>query len=211
MPTNTTDQPAAEQPKADPSPGVIPDDQLKAQVDARRKAREKREQPDSEDKSGPDLIRAAADGEELSEGEKLDALEWLLSADEDSFTHVIEVNVGSPTKEKWINWEIRPVDLDTLRRIRKASQGGSRAQQRRAQQTGEMDEVEVNLRIVVEGTVYPDLRSVANDLRLVDPADALKRKFAHKPGLLGQISGEIMSISGYDDEDVREVEAAKNS
>lgn len=165
----------------------------------------------AEPRSGAELIRAAADGKELTNEERVDALDWFMGDDESAFTHAIEVNVGTPKKAKWLTWEIRPVDLDTLKRIREKSQGGTRQQRRRSQATGEIDEVEANIRIVIEGTVAPDLTEIAHSKRLTDPGDVLRRKFAHKPGLLGQIAGEIMSISGYDDEDIREVDAAGNS
>jgi hypothetical protein len=190
---------------------TVDDAELERQVRERAAKREQREQEAAEaaPRSGGELIQAAGKNEKLSEAEIADATEWLLSSDPEDFTHEIEINVGTPKKAKWINWEIKPVDLDTLRRIRKAATEGSTRAQRRAA-TGDLDEVEANLRIVVEGTVTPNLREAANQARLVDPADILRRRFGHKPGLLGQIAGEIMSISGYDDEDVREVDAAGN-
>ena len=38
----------------------------------------------------------------------------------------------------------------------------------------------------------------------------LKHRFRRKPGLIDQLAGRIMDLSGYDEEDVREAEAAKN-
>lgn len=192
----------------------VSDEQLKQQVEERQRRREERAEAEAnrEDREGPELIRAIADGDQPSEREVMSAMEWFLSDDADlSYTHTIQINVGPPTKEIWVEWEIQAVDLDTLKRIRKSAQGGTKAEKRRAQQTGELDEVEANIRIVVEGTVAPDLKEIARNARLTDPGEALRRKFRHKPGLLGQLSGEIMSISGYDDEDVREVDAAGNS
>lgn len=164
----------------------------------------------ADDLQGADLISAAAAGKELSPKATEDALEWFLSAEEEDFTQELKLNVGSPNAPKWIVWEIKTVDLDTLRRIRRQSTPSSRQQRRSGAQTGELDEVEANLRIVLEGTASPDIRAIAQQKGDVDPADTLKRRFRHKPGLIGQISGEIMSISGYDDDDVREVDAAKN-
>lgn len=205
-------------PKADAAEGeqgVIADEQLEQQVRQRQEARKRHEEEgDGPARSGPELIRTAAErkgAESLSKQEVVDATEWLLTDTPDDYTYEFEINVGTPRVPKWTNWTIRPVDLDTLRRIRKAASGQTRSAQRRAQATGDLDEVEANVRIVVEGTVEPDLRQAASNLRVVDPGDVLRRKFAHKPGLLGQIAGEIMGISGYDDEDIREVDAAKNS
>lgn len=206
--------PPSQQPAASEPEGVVPDDELRRQVEERQRKRAEREErgDDAPDRDGPELIKAAAADEKLSDAEIISATEWFLTDDsEESFTHTIQINVGPPDKEMWIEWTIEAVDLDTLKRIRKAAQGGTKAEKRRNAAAGELDEVEANIRIVVEGTVAPDLRAIANEARLVDPADVLRRKFRRKPGLLGQISGEIMSISGYDDEDVREVDAAGNS
>lgn len=165
---------------------------------------------DSDELEGADLISAAAKGKKLSDSETQDALEWFLSDEDDNFTQELKLNVGSHSDPKWITWEIKPVDLDTLRRIRQQAQAAVSRANRRAGQVGEIDEVEANVRIVIEGTASPDLLAIAQQKGDVDPATTLKRRFSHKPGLIGQISGEIMSISGYDDEDVREVDAAKN-
>jgi hypothetical protein len=187
---------------------VTPSGQTEQTATAPPSRPQRPDKPEPEPREGGELIAAAAKGQKLTEPEKVDALEWFLSDSAESFTHIIELNVGNPKKPKWIEWEVKPVDLDTLRRIRK--QAASKQQGRRGA-AGELDEVEANLRIVVEATVEPDIRAVAKQKGMVDPADALRIQFRHKPGLLGQIAGEIMSISGYDDEDVREVEAAGNS
>ena len=63
--------------------------------------------------------------------------------------------------------------------------------------------------IVAAGTVEPDLQQIAAQMGAPTIAAMLLRRFSHKPGLIGQISGEIMGLSGFDDEDVAEVEAGK--
>ena len=186
--------PTAQDPKDMPTPSAPEHDPRPQRHDA----------PPREDLVGRDVIAAAADGKKLSEGEKLDALDLFLSSEEVSQTEVIELNVGSRNSPRWIEWEVKPVDLETLRRIRKQATSTRRGEQ------GEIDEIAANLRIVVEGTVTPDLKVIAKQQGIIDPADALKLRFGRKPGLLGQIAGEIMSVSGYDDEDVREVDAGKS-
>lgn len=156
-----------------------------------------------EARTGPQIIEAAAAGRQLDGAEQNVALEWFLSDDpddQDDLTRTIEINVGKSDGEKWIPWTIRAVDLDTLRRIRKATI---------TRRGGDLDEVQANLKIVVSGTVAPDLTEAAHAMHITTAEKALQRRFRHKPGLLGQISGEIMALSGYDDEDVREVSAAK--
>jgi hypothetical protein len=140
--------------------------------------------------------------------EQADALDWFLAdADDTDLTHTFQMNVGSIKDKHWIDWTVQPVDMDRLRRIRRSSQQGSR----RARITGsqDFDEIAANVQVVLEGTVRPDLRDAAKRMGIVDPGIAVRTRFAHKPGLLAQIAGEIMSISGYDDDDVREVDAAR--
>jgi hypothetical protein len=144
----------------------------------------------------------------LSTEEVADALEWFLSdVEEADEAHNFQINVGTLRHKKWVTWSVRPVDPDRIKRIRRASQGGNRMARRMG--TGEFDEVGANIQIVVEGTVYPDIRAAAKEKGLVAPEDWVRLKFSHKPGLLTQIAGEVMACSGFDDEDVREVDAAQ--
>jgi hypothetical protein len=161
-----------------------------------------------------EVVAAAADAErtgkksDLSNVEQADALAWFLSdTDSTPMEHTFQINVGSLKNKKWVDWTVKPVDMDRLRRIRKQSQSSDR----RARFTGnqDYDEVNANVAIVVEGTVSPDLRAASKQIGTVDPAIAVRSRFQHKPGLLAQIAGEIMAISGYDDDDVREVDAAQ--
>lgn len=164
---------------------------------------------DDDPLTGGELIDAVAEGKPTSIEEHNTALDWFLSDDpasDDELQRVLDINVGGED-EKVIQWTIRAIDLDTLRRIRRQVAGG-RAQRRSG---GELDEVAANLKIVVEGTVNPPLVDIAKQKGIASPETALKLRFRHKPGLIGQLAGEILSLSGYDEEDVREVQAAKNS
>jgi hypothetical protein len=155
---------------------------------------------------GAEAVRAAAKGRQLSTEAENAAVEWFLS-DEAPMTKVIEINVGPEDKKHWIPWEIRPVDLDVLRRIRQRSQDNRDA---RRGGTG-IDEIQANLQICVAGTVKPDLREMAAKRQVAAPEEALRLRFVQKPGLLGQIAGEILSISGYDDSDLRDPQSVPNS
>lgn len=173
-----------------------------AQVAPRGELREgpKREQREL----GPEeAVQAAARKQSLDDKNQGAALEWFLSSEADDPTKAIQVDVGVG-EERWIDWTIRPIDLDALRRIRRLATVGPRGRQ-------EVDDAQANLRIVVDGTVDPDLKAIAARLGIADPALALRQRFAAKPGLLGLIAGEILALSGYDDEKVREAEAAGNS
>jgi hypothetical protein len=153
-------------------------------------------------------VAAASQGGKLSNEEQSSALQWFLSDEPDAgevATRELELNVGSSDEPRWIAWVIRPIDESVIRAARREA-NGPRAQRRTG---GEGDEARGQARIVVAGTVTPDLVAAAKQQNIPDPAVAVRRRFSHKPGLLTQISGEIMSLSGFDDEDVREASAAK--
>lgn len=159
-----------------------------------------------------------------------DALDWFLSADESEVEHTIRLNVGGPVDEDglivnaekppvWIDWVVRPLDLDTIRNVRKQSVSAASRRARRgaagAGGQGEFDDTLFNLGVVVEATVHPDVREAANKQGVADPRIALKQRFAQKSGLIGQIVGEVLDLSGYNENDVqdadRSVSAAGNS
>jgi hypothetical protein len=161
--------------------------------------------------TGEAAVRAAAAGK-VKDRETADAaLDWLLSdePDETGETLPLELNIGSAREgqEKWITWMIQPVDGEVIRRIRRQSTSG-RAARRAGQQGGDDDQA--NRRIVVAGTAAPNVVEAANQRGLADPASLIELKFRRKPGLVQQLVVEILSLSGYDDDDVREVQAAKN-
>lgn len=161
----------------------------------------------------PASVEAAADGKKLSAAETVDALDWLLSDDEEDaseYAYAMEIDIGPPDKEVWTKWVIRPLDADEFRAIQSAAI--SRAQRRRGITT-DPDMTEHNMRIVVAGTVYPDLAQAAAVKGVADPSLVLKHRFRFKPLLLTQLAGEIIRLSGADDDavrDSREVRAAGN-
>lgn len=182
----------------------------------RASQREREEEPEAP--AGPQrdsqLIRQAKE-ESLPEGDVQDALEAFLRAEGDEEEVVptpLTINLGDDSKPNKIKWVILPVDDTEITRIRENSRTkGSRAQRRRGE--GEVDEALVARKIVAKATVDPDLKGLAKKLSLVDPVDALYAYFKKfgKTGLITQISGEVLSISGWDDEAVQamEVEAAQ--
>lgn len=147
------------------------------------------------------------------------ATEWFMGWTPDrAATKSFELNVGKMTDDgtgEWedffIPWTVAAISRERIRQIRKAAQ--SKKPSRRAQAQGqgaEEDDLKANEMIAAEGTVIPDLREAAQHEGVANPAVLLKQKMAHKPGLIDQIAGEVLSASGYDDTDVREVTAAKN-
>jgi hypothetical protein len=167
--------------------------------------------PDDGKPTGEQAVRAAAAGK-VRDREVADAaLDWLLSdePDEAGDTLDLELNIGGTRDgdQKWITWTIQPVDGEVIRRIRRQSTSG-RAARRTGQQGGDDDLA--NRRIVVAGTAAPNVALATKERGLADPASLIELKFKRKPGLIQQLVVEILSLSGYDDDDVREVQAAGN-
>jgi hypothetical protein len=193
-----------------------------ADIEPIQEAQEQREARERAE-TDRDLIRRAAgpegDGKngDLDIPEQITALDWFLSDAPAPVEYTFDINIGTPRDQRWIKWTIQAVDVDMLRRIRKEAEGPRRA--RRQRQPGEpmeVDQQEMSARIVVAGTIDPDLREVARMKGAPDHPDPdvpaiqiLKHRFRHKPGLIDQLSLEVMSLSGYDDEDIREHMAGK--
>lgn len=143
------------------------------------------------------------------------ATDWFLSDDEttgSTAAQPIELNVGGPVgtgREKWVEFIVQPIEREELKRIRKQNTKPG------ANNTEEVDEMAANLRITVEGLVSPNLKGdkrmrKVRGTEYLDPADALAARFAHKPGLIDQLAGKIIEVSGYSDGDIRDVKAAGN-
>ena len=188
-----------------------------------RQQREQREQPQplpppttlrgredrqEEDRPVPEVLDALANDRPVSENEATSALEWFLSEEPDEDgeqTHVIELNVGVGDREHWISWTVRPIDGDVLRRIQRQTS----AMRRR----GRTDDLAVdqlgNLKVIVAGSVEPDIEAIAEQ-QGKPPEGILLKRFAKKPGLIAQLATQIMALSGFDDDDVRDALSAKN-
>lgn len=174
--------------------------------------RERRDSPSGEKMSnqptlsGTEAVGVLKNDGELSTQNQLSALDWFLSPEPDVQTKVISLNVGNDREPVWIDWTIRAVDLDQLRAIQKRLSDNA-AKRGRLQGTDDIDSL---VEVIVEGTVDPPLREAAAQLGIRTPDEAVKKRFAHKSGLIPSIAQQIFALSGYDDEDVREASAAGN-
>ena len=162
----------------------------------------------------PPTVKKAAENEPLTEEEQADALDWFLGDEEEDSDELpvkkLQINVSTTARQKWVEWHIRPLNADEMRQIDRMS-AGNRADRRSGTQA---DATKQNLLIVVEATVYPNLREIALGKQIQDATYVLKHRFRDKPGLVTQIAAEVMLFSGFDSDDVREaveVRAAGNS
>lgn len=171
-------------------------------------------------------VAAAAAGGDAKKGEhavagmsaedRASALAWFMEDDSESgdepLTYTFSINVAGPDEpERLLNWTIRALDMDTIDSVRQRARGGSRANRRRGE-LGEVNEMRAALGIVAAATVDPNLEEVRRAKpQFVNNEMVLQHRFRHKPGLILQISGKVMELSGYDEDDVKEAVAAKNS
>jgi|1186.fasta_scaffold423673_1 hypothetical protein len=188
----------------------------------------------ADDLNGRDLIAQVASekGEPVGPVGQQRALDWFLTDEDDDITKTLRLNVGGPVDEDgvaidarkppvWIEWVIRPVDLDEIKRIRRQSQDPKSRRQQRMRGQGETDDNQFNLGLVVTATIEPDLAQAAQSMKgpdgqrgVADARLAVKWRFRNRSGLIGQIVGEILDFSGFNDNDVQdavEVTAAGNS
>ena len=189
---------------------------------AREAARNTRAEPEPVEvgEGGEDPLHASmkvlADGKRKpTEQEVGDALAWFLDDEEPVFRRTLKLNVGTDEEPKWILWTFRALSGEEISRIQRESQGNRAA--RRAGQ--ERDPDEVIRRTVAMATVEPDLAEAAR-LKGVEgsvadplygPMQVLRWRFRAKSGLLTQLSGEIMQLSGYDEDDLQSaVQAGKD-
>jgi hypothetical protein len=150
-----------------------------------------------------------------------DALDWFLSADQQEFSKKLRLNVGGPVDDTneplykdrppvWIEWVVRPLDLDTIKALRRRASGSADPRRRRRQQIAsgaagdEFDDTKFNLGIVAEATVVPDMKAIVEATGIQDVTIAIKQRFANKSGLIGQIVGEVLDLSGYNENDVQD-------
>lgn len=151
----------------------------------------------------------------MTDEQKLDALAWLLQDEEDTdevATQNWQFNVGTEDAPAWIDWTIKALDSDTMNLLRaqaRAEGGSNRAQRRASRGEADFDVTLFNLRMVAAATIEPDLaeaagiKGVAAADPLYGPVLLLRRRFAPKPGIVDQIAGKVMLLSGYDEEDLR--------
>jgi hypothetical protein len=183
--------------------------------------RHKREQPgplppptalrgreDREDRPTEEVLDALAQDRGVTPSEAESATDWFLSEepeqDEDQ-THTIELNVGVGDETRWIKWVVRPVDSDDLRRINRQTL----ALRRRGRQDDLAIDQLGNLKVIVAGSVDPDIETIAQQ-KGKQPEALVLARFKKKPGLITQLATQIMALSGFDDEDVRDALSAKN-
>jgi hypothetical protein len=186
------------------------------QEDAERAVTFEGDEPEARDVI-PAEVREAAEGKISEPGvEEVDATEWLLAADEPTEDEVqpveLKINLASPGQSPRImSWWVVPLPGEEFRKFR------TMAQPRRARRSGmpvlnDMNDERYHTLVVTAATVKPDLREIARSKGVNDPAEVLRHRFRHKPGLIAQISGMISDVSGYAEDDVQIAEkAAGNS
>jgi hypothetical protein len=192
--------------ETEPQPGKDPQREAQRESAERQRARLRDVQrtADDEDRTGDELIEAAAKGRKLGDDEVEDATAWLLSDasdQEEAAKRTLQVNVGSDDDPTIVGWTIRAIDGDELSGIQKII--NNPRELRRA--GGEPDQFDMHARTVIAATLDPDLRAAAREQGMQKrPSEWLRRKFIHKPGLIPQLAAEIMQLSGFDDTHVRE-------
>lgn len=161
----------------------------------------------------PEAVREVAERTDEEAGRvaepgtiEVDATEWLMAADEPTEEEVqpveLRINIAAPgEKKKMISWWVVPLPDEEFRKFRNMAQP-RRARRGMMPNMGDMNDGRYHLLVVTAATVIPDLRAVAKAKGVSDPAEVVRNRFRHKPGLVAQVSGMISDVSGYSEEDV---------
>lgn len=163
---------------------------------------------DSKGLTGAAAVEAMAETkhpEKIAPETQQAALDWMISNEPaggtDGNLHTVSINVGTDDEPNRIDWVLRPIEDKALRLIRKRANNT-----KEAKQTGVTDEFRVNLEIVAVCTVSPNLVEAATQIpgSNGDPIEALRIRFANRPGFITQLSGKVLSASGFDEDDVQD-------
>jgi hypothetical protein len=151
---------------------------------------------------------------DITEEEQADATAWLLSSfdgNEDPAVQHLLLNVGSREAPKKIRWAVKAIPREAIAKIRQQAEG-NRQQRRAGANLGVLGDPEAafrgNLRVVLAGTVEPDVRALAAQ-RSVPPEVFLEQSFENKGGYIDFLAGEILELSGYTDEGVEDAVVAR--
>lgn len=160
---------------------------------------------EQDDAHGREAVTAVRNGSKV-EADLRDATAWFMSEKDANVkaTKTIEVDVGA-TEEHLVRWRVQAISRERIRQIRNTS----RIKRGRGM-TDDVNDVKANLLIATEGTIEPDLVAIAKEVGAPEPSVVLDKRMAHKPGLIDQIAGTVLEVSGYDDDDIRDVAAVKN-
>jgi hypothetical protein len=150
--------------------------------------------------------------------DEADATAWMLAAWRDEVPaaeHVLRLNVGSLSRPTWIRWRIRAVRRDVIEKLRDESLPSQNRAMRRSgasvtAQEQQQAQWKLNLRLVRAGTIEPDIGKVMAESGGFKDADVfLEDVFKNNSGLVDIISNSILTLSGYDEDNVQdEIEGA---
>lgn len=153
-----------------------------------------------------DATVAATNSSDLTPHQVQSATDWFLS-DEIPPPSVLyfDLNVaGAGQPAKWIRYGVRSLTRHEIREIRSDSTDPN---------TGMIDDMKSNLRVVVLGSYDPNMIQIAESKGVADPGDVVLQRFAHRPGIIEVIANRINALSGYGvpaGEMIREIDAAGN-
>lgn len=166
---------------------------------------------DSTDALRGEAVSAVGRGSDKAQ-DLADATAWFLSDEPTPLAvRTFGLNVGKWNDEKGayedfvVNWTVQAISREKIRSIQRMSLPA-----KRRATGGDPDSMKANLGIAAEGTTTPDLREIAAEIGTQDVGEVLKRRFAYKPGLIDQIASEVLTVSGYDEDDVRDVAAVRD-
>lgn len=171
----------------------------------------------------------AAGRVELDKADAADATEWLLASFRNELppqTHTLKLNVGSLSNPKWLEWQVTSVEREVIDRLRDETlPSQNRAMRRQGAALTEKERQEaqwkLDVKLVVAGTIKPNIRdtlvqtaAAPGQPHLASAELFVEEAFRRNSGLISQIAAAILTLSGYDEDNVSDViegRAAGNS
>lgn len=148
----------------------------------------------------------------VSEADAEDATVWLLQSFADELEpaqHTLKLNVGSLSKARWIKWRIQAVRREVIDKLRDETLPSQNRAMRRGGASTTMQEQQnaqwkLDIKLVLAGTVEPDLRAAVKSTGFADAEAFVEDAFKFNSGLVSIISNSILTLSGYDEDNVQD-------
>lgn len=154
----------------------------------------------------------------------MDATQWLLGSFNETLPplqYALLVDVGTPSHPRKIRWVLTSIEREVVEKIQHdAMPQGNRNSRRLGTAPLQMTKADrerqqtAQLRIIIEGTVSPDLSAATKQTGVAAKEEFLREALKRQPGLVEQLANAVLRLSGYDDEllqDDTEARAAGNS
>lgn len=144
-----------------------------------------------------------------------DATTWLLASFREELPrpkHTLKLNVGSISQPKFVKWRVQALPVEMIDKIREDSMPATNRQMRRGGLAALGDpkaQYRGNLKLIAAATIDPDVKAVCASTGLKGEIEFLEDVFRYNSGLVDLIASAILTLSGYDEDNVQDAVEAQ--